>query len=73
MEYMKPQDKARDLIIKFLPIVVKDSYHESELTAIRSALVLTKEMIGHCEINNDSKGKCFWKKVKKELKLMINE
>ena len=66
---LTPAEKARDLIIKFLPIVVKEDFNKSLKSAKRSACVVCKEFIGHCELHNNPDEKQFWKDVKKELKV----
>ena len=70
---LTPEEKAQDLIVKFIPVSVNDTFDGTYLNAVLTSKIVCKEFIGHCELNNDKEGKIYWKSVRNVLKNIIKE
>ena len=66
-----PLQKAEELILKFIPIVVGDNWALTCQNAERSARVLISEFIGHCKLVEDLASLAWWNEVDQELTRLI--
>lgn len=64
---LTPEEKAQDLIVKFIPFSVKDTFDGTYINAILCAKLTCKEFMGHCELLKDKEGKAYWKSVRNVL------